>query len=399
MTTGAVDLGPPLPAAAPRAAATTRLAAIDALRGLVMVLMTLDHASGAFNGGRLMTDSPTMYKAGMALDPAQFYARWVTHLCAPTFVFLAGLSLSISFERRRARGDAPVADGAPPQTPAGQDRFLVTRGLFIAACDPLWMSWAFGMRGRVLLQVLYAIGASFVAMAALRRLPRGVLGALALVVMVGHEALMGLTSTLGGGAPGPALALLVTGGRAGSFVVAYPLLPWLAVMALGYSAGGLVVRTPADRLSARCLGAAVVALGLFAVVRGIDGYGNQGLYRDDASLVQWLHVCKYPPSLSYLCLELGLMGLLLALFLRVGPASPFRVALSPLVLLGQTAFFFYLLHVHLLEGAAHGLGLVRQEGLAGAFVAAAIAVAILYPLCAVYRRYKAAHPDGWARYV
>src|ERR1700678_3711084 len=84
---------------APVAPATPRLAAVDALRGLVMVLMTLDHASGAFNGGRLMTDAPFSYHPGQALDPAQFFTRWVTHLCAPTFVFLAGLSLSISAER------------------------------------------------------------------------------------------------------------------------------------------------------------------------------------------------------------------------------------------------------------------------------------------------------------
>ncbi len=170
MTTAA-----PLVAAGPTAAVASRLGAIDALRGLVMVLMTLDHASGAFNAGRLMTDSARSYHAGMALDPAQFYTRWVTHLCAPTFVFLAGLSLSLSAERRRARG----------QSEAGQDRFLITRGLFIAACDPLWISWGFGMpSGKLLLQVLYAIGMSFVAMAGLRRLPRRWLGLLGLALLV-----------------------------------------------------------------------------------------------------------------------------------------------------------------------------------------------------------------------
>jgi uncharacterized membrane protein len=336
-----------------------------------------------------MTDSPGSYHVGTALDPAQFYARWVTHLCAPTFVFLAGLSLAISVERRRARGDAP----------GGQDRFLITRGLFIAACDPLWMSWAFGMEGRYLLQVLYAIGMSFVAMAALRRLPHRVLGGLAVALMVGHEALARAAAGLSGGVIGAPVALLLTGGRVGSFIVAYPVLPWLSVMALGYAAGGFVAGERADRLAPRCLAAAVAALAVFAVVRGVDGYGNLGLHRDDGSLVQWLHVCKYPPSLSYLALELGVMGLLLALFLRVSHGRAGLGALAPLVLLGQTAFFFYLLHVHLLEGVAHGLGLVRHEGLPGTFLAAALAVAVLFPLCALYRRYKAAHPDGWARYV
>src|SRR6201999_4123106 len=118
-------------------------------------------------------------------------------------------------------------------------------------------------------------------------------------------------------------------------VVAYPVLPWLSVMALGYAAGGLVARESAERLAPRCLAAAVAALAVFAVVRGVDGYGNLGLHRDDGSLVQWLHVCKYPPSLSYLALELGVMGVLLALLLRLGAGAS---ALAPLVLLGQTAF-------------------------------------------------------------
>src|SRR5579871_5824938 len=90
-----------------------RLAAVDALRGLVMVLMTIDHASAAFNAGRVMSDSAFSYTPGTPIDPRQFATRWITHLCAPTFVFLAGLSLSLSAERRRARGEPS----------AGQDRF------------------------------------------------------------------------------------------------------------------------------------------------------------------------------------------------------------------------------------------------------------------------------------
>jgi len=375
---------------APGVATSPRLGAIDALRGLVMVLMTLDHASGAFNAGRLMTDSAGSYHPGMALDPAQLYTRWVTHLCAPTFVFLAGLSLSLSAERRRARG----------QSAAGQDRFLITRGLFIAACDPLWISWAFGMPpGRVLLQVLYAIGGSFVAMAGLRRLPRRWLGALALLVLFGHEELTALVHPLAEGPLGPPIALLLSGGNAGPFIVAYPLLPWLAVMALGYAVGGVVAGESADRLASLFARAGAVALALFVAVRGVDGYGNGRLYRDDGSLIQWIHVCKYPPSLAYAALELGLMALLLALLLRA-PLDGWRArVLGPLVLLGQTAFFFYLLHVHLLHAMARALGLERHAGLAATYAAAAVAVLVLFPLCALYRRYKAAHPDGWARYV
>jgi uncharacterized membrane protein len=375
-------LGAPMPAPA----TAPRLVAVDALRGLVMVLMTLDHASGAFNAGRLMSDSARGWVPGTALDPRQFATRWVTHLCAPTFVFLAGLSLSLSAGRRRERGE-----------PAGaQGWFLVKRGLFIAACDPLWMSWAFGPPDRVLFQVLYAIGASFVAMAALRRLPPRVLGPLALAMLAGHEALAQLVRDHAEGAPGPLAVLLVTGGVVGRVLVAYPLLPWLAIMALGHAAGSLVVGVAPERLARRAALAGAAALAIFAVVRGVDGYGNLGLHRDGGALLQWLHVSKYPPSVSYAALELGIAAVLLAVLLRVPPSSR---GLAPLVLLGQTAFFFYLLHVHLLQGAARLLEMHHGGGLGETYVAAAAAIAVLMPLCALYRRYKAAHPEGWTRYV
>lgn len=364
-----------------------RLAAIDALRGLVMVLMTIDHASSAFNAGRVMSDSVRSYTPGTLLDPQQFMTRWITHLCAPTFVFLAGVSLALSEARRRARGEPP----------GKQDRFLVTRGLFIAACDPLWMSWAFGVpSGKVLFQVLYAIGFGFVAMAALRRVPPRWLAILSLAFLAGHEALATRIAPLAHGPLGPLLALLLTGGSVGPVMVAYPALPWLAVMALGHAAGERFAGEEAKKLATFAAAAGALALVVFGIVRGYDAYGNLGLYRDDGSLVQWLHVSKYPPSLTYLALELGLSWLVLAALLRVRPESK---ALAPLSLLGQTAFFFYLLHVHLLEGASYALGLHRHAGLGATYLAAAATVLALTPLCAVYRRYKAAHPDGWARYV
>ena len=378
MTAGAIGALEPAPS--PAAKAGARLLGIDALRGLVMVLMTVDHASSAFNSGRLMVDSASSYKPGMPLDPSQFYTRWITHLCAPTFVFLAGVSLALSAARR----------GAPSRR---DDRFLVTRGLFIAACDPLWMSWAFGAKG-ILFQVLYAIGMSFVAMAALRRLPPRWLGLLALAGLVGHEALAGLAVSLVGGTPNAPLRLLLTGGPVPPFLVAYPLVPWLSVMALGHAAGSLVAGRSNAELARWSLRAGVASLAVFAAVRGIDGYGNARIHRDDGSLIQWLHVSKYPPSLAYLALELGLMAILLALFCSL----PER-RLAPLVLLGQTAFFFYLLHVHLLEGASYLFDLHRHASLGGTYLAAALTVGALAPLCVLYRRYKSAHRDGWTRYV
>src|SRR5690242_5343779 len=110
-----------------------RLLALDRLRGIVMVLMAIDHASGVFNAGRVVTDGPTLHRPGTVLPAAQFPTHWDTHLCAPAFVFLAGAALALSVARRRALGDDARTI----------DRFIARRGLFIAALDPLWMSWVF----------------------------------------------------------------------------------------------------------------------------------------------------------------------------------------------------------------------------------------------------------------
>ena len=142
---------------------------------------------------------------------------------------------------------------------------------------------------------------------------------------------------------------------------------------------------------------------MFAVVRGINGYGNLRLLRSDGSLVQWLHVSKYPPSVSYDALELGVMALLLAgLFsgARLIEERGFgRAATEPLRILGETAFFYYLLHVHLLEGAAHALGAQGRLGLGATYAAALVTVLALLPACRVYGRYKQSHPESWVRFI
>jgi uncharacterized membrane protein len=349
--------------------------------------MAVDHASGVFNAGRLVTDSFVLNRPGAPLDPAQFLTRWITHVCAPTFVFLAGAALALSIEKRHAAGESCVAI----------DRFIVTRGLFIAGLDPLWMSLVFAP-GHVLLQVLYAIGGSLVAMVALRRLPERWLLAAAILFFVGGEALTGLVLSLTGGEPTLLVALLLTGGQLGGLIVAYPLVPWLAFMLLGWCFGRFLVRADAAAAGRLLAVAGVGALALFALVRGLNGYGNMRLPREDASLVQWLHVSKYPPSLSYAALELGLMALGLAALLALQRAAGPH-ALAPLLVLGQTALFFYLLHVHALTLAGAALGAAHRAGLGATYAAAAAVLAALYPLCARYRRYKLADPDGWNRYV
>jgi uncharacterized membrane protein len=135
---------------------------------------------------------------------------------------------------------------------------------------------------------------SFVALAFLRRLPPLLLGGLGLTLVVLDEAVARSLSSLGG--VGRILATLTfIPGELGPFRVGYPVVPWLAMMLLGWAAAEIARRDP-QRFAARLLLAGVVSLGVFAVVRGLNGYGNGGLLRGDGSIVQWLHTAKYPPS-------------------------------------------------------------------------------------------------------
>jgi uncharacterized membrane protein len=361
--------------------------AIDWLRGLVMVIMAVDHSSAAFNAGRLFTDSASEYHPGMPLPTAQFLSRWSSHICAPTFVFLAGTSLALTVSRRSASGESAWSI----------DKHLLLRGLVIVAFER-WFSFFWMGRHGILLQVLYAIGIGFVAMAALRRLSTPALAVLGAAIALLAEKVADVFGW--GSETTPVLAmLLLVPGRRGSFVFGYPALPWLAIMLFGWVFGRSLLRAPDPRSTSRRLAAAGLALlALFGVVRGYNGYGNMGLPREGSTLVQWLHVSKYPPSLSYDALELGLMALLLAGFWLVAQRTS-ASEMGLLVVLGRTPMFFYLLHMPLLTLSARALHLQHGLGLAGTYLFAAAVVAVLYPVCVKYGRYKASNPTSWTRYV
>ena len=373
-----------------QARAASRMVALDWMRGLVMVLMAIDHSSDAFNAGRLFTDAAFMWQPGAPLPAAQFLTRWITHLCAPTFLFLAGTSLAFTVSRQEASGDRPAAI----------DRYIFVRGVVIAAFE-LWISFLVMGHGRFIFQVLYGIGSAYVLMVPLRRLPDRAAPIVALLLIATSELMVGLAMSLQHGMP-PSLpvSLLLTGGRHGRLIIAYPTIPWLALLLLGWSWGRRLVTVPSARITAgRDLArAGVAALVLFAVLRGIDAYGNMRLYRDSLAPLQWLHVSKYPPSITYDALELGIMALILAAMFRLAahrtpsPNSLFMV-------LGQTPMFFYLLHFPLLVQSARLLGVESKLGLGAAYLGAATVVAVLYPVCRWYRGYKAAHRTGWARFV
>jgi uncharacterized membrane protein len=373
-----------------------RFVAIDVMRGLVMMLMTIDHASGELNAGRLITDSIYFWKPGTPLPTAQFMTRWVTHLCAPPFVFLAGASLAISAESRRAAGNSARSI----------DVHIAKRGALLIAFEILWMSWVMRSFGDFLFQVLYALGASLLAMIALRRLGDRALVTFAIAWIAVGEAVVGLL-TSAGLRETLLSGLLVSGGFFANrrLIVAYPAIPWLAMMALGWAFGrrllfwrdgGRDVGATASRV---LLPAGLAGIAAFVVLRGIDGYGNMLLHREDASLVQWLHVSKYPPSATFTCLELGIMAVVLALLFRFGSGRPPPRSGGVLRTIGQTALFYYLLHIHVLALGAWMFGVREKLGLWSAYAGAAAVLVLLYPACVRYRRFKAERPTSFAQYI
>lgn len=377
---------PPLPAR------SRRIAAIDWMRGFVMILMVIDHVSMAYNANHISADSAALYNPATPLTDFAFFTRWLSHICAPTFVFLAGTALALSVERKVARG--------VPQ--AAIDKDIIYRGAFIALLDPTIISL---FSGRWTIQVLFAIGASFICMALLRRLSSAWLLALAAAWLLGGEWVTSLLWPPETAAHPRLAALLVSTYSSPDLVIKYPLLPWLSVMILGWVFGRYVLSymEGKSRLNPLvvmlCCGA--VGIATFVVVRYLNGYGNMWLwlYHSESPWVQWLHVSKYPPSLSYFGLELGLMFLIMALFLVLEKLFGARQN-GVLLVFGQTSMFFYLVHRLFLEGTATYLGMRGFTNITVCYLIDILLLAALYPLCRWYRTYKKRHPSAlWARYI
>ncbi len=355
-----------------------------------MVIMLIDHASMAFDGTHesVAMDSARFAEAGIIDLPAfAFFTRWIAHICAPTFVLLAGTALAISIEKRMAKGlDSKEIN-----------RGILTRGAIIALIDPTIISLGSGHWN---IGVLSAIGLSMMCMAYLRKLPTLPLVAVGLGWMVLGELVTGLVWSPPGSSSILA-ALFVANYASPELLIHYPFVPWLAIMVLGWALGRHIVEYNAGKTSlspSRLLVVAgVISLVVFVVVRWNAGYGNMFLNRHDETWQQWLHVSKYPPSLTYYALELGLFALCLALFIRLEAIFGVRPN-GPLLVFGQTAMFFYLAHRMILEVLATYFGLRGFGDISTTYITWAVMLVPLYYACIWYRKVKAAHPDSLLKY-
>jgi len=359
-----------------------RLFALDALRGLLMVLMALDHANalvaqkhsvGEMWGGRF----PVYH------DALSFLTRLVTHPCAPGFFFLMGASMVLLAHTRREQGATRWA----------VSRHLLVRGALIIALKLVVVNraWELSPGGwgiTLYIGVLFALGANLMLGSALVWLKPRHLAVLTVALTLGMEWLVPAASEWGSENSVVRLLLLVPGGLYGPEGATliwsnYPVLPWLKLVTFGMLFGHWLVQDAGKALD-RAWKLGLVLLALFVLVRTLNGYGNIRP-RTGSDWIAYLNVVKYPPSLAYTLLTMGICLLLLGLFNQV--ATHRQQLFRPLVVFGQAPLLFYMLHLflyaclgHLL--APHGTSLVRMYPLW------LLGVAILYPLCLWYGRLK-----------
>jgi uncharacterized membrane protein len=393
--------------------APSRVASLDLLRGIVMVLMALDHVR-VYSG--LPAGGPT---------PGIFFTRWITHFCAPAFVFLAGTG---AFLHGRTHADL--------------SRFLATRGLWLVALDltVMHLTWTFNLDlSHAMAGVLWAIGWCMVLMAALVRLPLRAIAAFGMLVVAGHDALDPYRATLFPAAAASPLSwlwkILYVGFFLGpigddhgpTLVVLYSIVPWIGVMALGY-AFGAVMTLPPPRRHRLCLAIGIGAVALFLVLRGLDLYGDPRPWR--AALVArpdgpppmpaalaFLDTSKYPASLLFLLMTLGP---------AIAALPPLERARGPIARrlseVGRVPLFFYLLHIPLIHALALVVSWLRlgavspwlfenhpmgngppPDGytwsLGTLYLVWAISVVLLAIPCHAFARVKARRRDGWLSYL
>ncbi len=385
--------------------ARPRIDSLDWLRGLVMVVMALDHTRDFFGSSGL---DPRDVE-----EPLLFLTRWVTHFCAPVFVFLAGTSAYL-YGRKR---------------PDDLRRFLWTRGVWLVVLE--WtvvrIGWTFDLLpGFLPMQVIWAIGWSMVALSLLVRMPVAWVGAIGLAVIFGHNALDGVspehfghlgwlwTLVHGFGPLAPMDAPLLP-------FAAYALIPWVGVIAVGF-AFGPVMGLPAPLRRRWLYGLGLATTAAFVALRALGVYGDPAPWAPQpgalATVLSFLNCEKYPPSLLYLLMTLGPSFVVLALLERTSGLLQRPVGRA-LVTVGRVPLLYYVLHVYLIHAAAiaatawvggplatlwDGFHPIFKGPDAGFHLGVVYAVWIgvvlaLYPACRWFAGVKQRRSDWWLSYL
>lgn len=386
-----------------------RIDSVDLLRGLVMIIMALDHTRDFVHSAAMVFPPEDLQRT----TPAIFLTRWVTHFCAPVFMFCAGLGAHLQRERGATRGELA--------------RFLCTRGLWLIVLEITIVRMGFFFEvgfDPLLLLVFWALGLSMIALAGLVYLPDRAVLAISAALIALHNLFDGIRPDQLGPFGWLWQILHVQGLLTASpaIVVAYPLVPWIGVMGLGYVFGAIYRRTPAERRRR------LVVLGLsltaaFVAVRASGAYGDPRPWSVQPTAIftalSFLNTTKYPPSLVFLLMTLGPALLFLAWTdgLRVRERNPLRV-------FGRVPLFYFVLHLPLIHAVAVGLTWLRYGAAPFLFtppptlgtprsvfppdygwdlwVVYAVwagVVAVMYPICLGFMRLKDTRRDWWLRYL
>ena len=368
-----------------------RIVSVDILRGLVMAIMALDHTRDFFGTSGFNPRDVT--------EPALFLTRWITHFCAPTFIFLAGLS---AFLYGRGRSAEELS------------RFLLIRGLWLIFLDLTLIK--FGWRFEVDLYrmsagVIFVIGVSMLVLAALIWLPRWAIASVTLIMLAGHNLLDSIRAEELSEASWAWHVLhepgLVPLGDGVNLYILYPLIPWIGVMAAGYLLGPMMQleERARQRLLFR-LGAAVTVG--FIVLRATNLYGDPTPWTGQdtwlSTILSFLNSEKYPPSLLYLMMTLGPALMLLASVEHVRGGFA-----SLLATFGRVPFFYYVVHIYLIHGLAVATafaisGVLTSTpaiglSLAGVYFIWLIVLVLLYPICRWFSELKQNGSGWWWRYL
>jgi len=401
-------------------AVRNRIQSIDILRGLVMVIMALDHVRD------FLYKVPLGKAADAALDPTNmkttfpllFFTRWITHFCAPIFVFLAGVSIYLMCQRK---------------TKKEVSMFLIKRGFWLVFVEVIIITfgWSFNpFFNVIILQVIWAIGISMILLGLLVLLPYRVIFAIGLLIVAGHN-IMDYPS-VSSGFKGTPLSDLLYFSNFSFFqlwqdhfvIIIYAFLPWTGVMLLGYCFGKLY-KSGVDPLWRRkmLLGIGTGLILLFIILRFSNFYGDPVLWSSQPrgpvyTFLSFLNLNKYPPSLLFLCMTIGPGILFLAFIEKI--QNGFTKIMS---VYGRVPMFYYILHFYLIHLVvvvvffAQGYGIKDIVpagglpfyfkpnglgfGLAGVYIVWLFVVLILYPVCKKYDQYKTAHvkEKWWLSYI
>jgi uncharacterized membrane protein len=370
---------------------SSRIASLDLLRGLVMVIMALDHVRDHFSNA---TYDPTNL---LRTNPPLFFTRWITHFCAPVFILLTGTSAFLFLANGKTRGQLA--------------RFLAVRGVMLVIFELTVVSfaWTFQLSGEVFaLQVIWALGWSMIALALLIFLPTWLIAVFGVVMCAGHNLLDGINvGTF------PAWATwLVNILHVPRPPVLYPLIPWIGAMALGYVLGQVFLFEPPRRQRFLLILGFILTM-LFILLRAINGYGDPAHWVPQRSaiftLMSFLNTTKYPPSLLFLLMTLGPSLVLLALLEKAsGWLANFFIRF------GRVPLFYYVVHLYLIHilalliGTASGYHVQDflqpyfrfPDGygfdLPTVYLVWLGLVLLLYPLCLWYGKRKKEY--AWLRY-